>query len=164
MSLTCCFTGHRPQKLPWGFIEKGARYERFLKRLDEEILRLISEGFRHFITGMAQGVDILAGEAVLRFKEDYPDLSLECAVPYEGQEKRWSKKSQERYLSLLQRADAVTTVVKGGYTEFANAARNRYMVDKADAVIAGFNGGSGGTRQTIEYALSLGKRVIIINV
>ena len=35
-------------------------------------------------SGMAQGVDMYAAEIVLELKEKYPQITLECAIPYEG--------------------------------------------------------------------------------
>ena len=48
------------------------------------IVRMIEEeGVTHFISGMAQGVDLYAAEIVLELKEQYPQITLECAIPYE---------------------------------------------------------------------------------
>ena len=41
--------------------------------------------------------------------------------------------------------------------------RNRYMVDKADVVVCAFNGKSGGTAYTVDYALKQNKIVIQID-
>ena len=39
----------------------------------------------HFISGMAIGVDMIAAEIVLELKKDYPQITLECAIPCETQ-------------------------------------------------------------------------------
>lgn len=55
---TCCFTGHRPQKLPFKFDEQHPDCVRLKKLLRQELVRLITEaGVTHFITGMALGID-----------------------------------------------------------------------------------------------------------
>ena len=54
---TCCFTGHRPEKLS---ISADIIYD----RLERAIENAIDDGFTIFITGMAKGVDIWAGELV----------------------------------------------------------------------------------------------------
>ena len=41
--------------------------------------------------------------------------------------------------------------------------RNRYMVDNADVVVCAFNGKSGGTAYTVDYALKQNKIVIQID-
>ena len=33
-------------------------------------------------SGMAQGVDMYAAEIVLELKKQYPQITLECAIPY----------------------------------------------------------------------------------
>ena len=41
--------------------------------------------------------------------------------------------------------------------------RNKYMVDKADIIVCCFDGQSGGTAQTVNYALEKDKIIIQIN-
>ena len=66
----CCFTGHRPEKL--------TRTEEDVKRsLEAAILKAIKDGYTTFITGMARGVDIWAGQIVLKFRQSNPELRLE---------------------------------------------------------------------------------------
>ena len=57
---TCCFTGHRPSKLPWGYDESGAQFELFRERLKEVIISSIQNGYTHFISGVALGFDIIS--------------------------------------------------------------------------------------------------------
>lgn len=76
----CCFTGHREHKL-------HRSEDEIRKDLEEAILLAIKGGFTTFITGMATGVDIWAGEIVLELKRQHPDLKLIAAVPFEGFEK-----------------------------------------------------------------------------
>ena len=40
---TCCFTGHRPQSLPFGFNENDARCDALKKALREQIIHLIEK-------------------------------------------------------------------------------------------------------------------------
>lgn len=96
----CCFTGHRPQKLN--------RAESDIKRdLEDAIKSAISNGYSTFITGMAYGVDIWAGEIVVRLREANPDLHLIAAVPFSSFYARWSNDWKERYEALLEKADFV---------------------------------------------------------
>ena len=66
---TCCFTGHRPDKLPWGEEESDPR----CLRLKEAVARAVEDayvsGVRRFITGMARGVDLYCAETVLELRE-----------------------------------------------------------------------------------------------
>ena len=47
-------------------------------------------------------------------------------------------------------------VVSSHYTPYCMQRRDRYMVDHAALVIAVFDGTSGGTRYTIDYAIKKG--------
>ena len=70
---TCCFTGHRPEKLR---ISEQA----VISQLEAAIQDAIREGYTTFISGMAKGVDIWGAELVLQ----YPQVRLVCAVPFRG--------------------------------------------------------------------------------
>ena len=159
--LTCCFTGHRPEKL--GFERGGAAETELKNRISGAILRMIQErGALHFISGMALGVDTYAAQSVLKLREIYPEITLECAVPCRGQEKRWKKEDRDVYAEILSRADKVT-VLQDRYTPFCMQLRDAYMVENADIVLAVWDGGaSGGTAYTVRCAEKLGKPVMVI--
>ena len=54
---TCCFTGHRPEKLPWGSDETDPRCTALKRKLYDALEAAYDEGMRHFICGMARGCD-----------------------------------------------------------------------------------------------------------
>lgn len=140
----CCFTGHRPEKL--------TRSETEIKKaLETAIRQAIDDGFVTFITGMARGVDIWAGEIVLQLRRGNPNLHLIAASPYQGFESRWPADWQKRYNEILGQADLVRFVCKG-YSKACFQIRNEWMVDRSARVIAVYNDEPGGTRNTIEYA------------
>ena len=59
MEKKCCFTGHRPKSLPFGYNEEEPSCKKLKELLSENIERQITEnGVTHFISGMAMGVDI----------------------------------------------------------------------------------------------------------
>ena len=96
---TCAFTGHRPKGL--GYPESDERCAALKEKLRSLIIRMIEEaGVTHFISGMAQGVDMYAAEIVLELKKQYPQIALECAIPYERQAAYWSEPLRNRYFSL----------------------------------------------------------------
>ena len=159
----CCFTGHRPQSLPFGFNEQDERCIKLKRLLREEIERQITEeGVTHFISGMAIGVDMYAAEIVLELKAKYPQITLESAIPCETQAVKWSSVLRERYYLIASKCDKATTIQRH-YTADCMHKRNRYMVDASDTVIAVWDGRPGGTGKTVAYAESEGKTVILIN-
>ena len=63
--ITCCFTGHRPAKLSFGYDEESPDCLRLKVRLLSLIDKMRMKGVTSFLSGMAQGVDIIAAEAVI---------------------------------------------------------------------------------------------------
>ena len=160
---SCCFTGHRPQSLPFKFNESDIRCLKLKKDLSSVIKRVIEEqDVRHFITGMALGVDTYAAEIVLKLKRKYKDIILEAAVPCENQDLKWFAKDRERYKTILEQCDKVTILQKN-YTFDCMHKRNQYMIDNSDIVIAVWNGSPSGTGKTVAYAQEREKKIVIIN-
>lgn len=161
--ITCCFTGHRPEKLSWGNDESSPDCMALKERLSRALEELYRRGFRHFISGMAQGCDLYFAEAALALREAYPDVVVEAAVPCPSQSKSWREADRVRYQGILDRCN-LETVVQQHYTQGCMLRRDRYMVDRSALLVAIYNGSSGGTRYTINYALDEGLEVIRLAV
>ena len=159
--LKCCFTGHRPEKLPFTPSPYSYSYLQFRKALEHAIQDAINSGYRYFITGMARGVDLWSAQIVLRFKKSYPDLILEAAIPFEGQEKLWNEEDRRLYNDVRSSCDKVTVLLPH-HTKSAMYNRNRYMIDNSSFLIAAYNGEPGGTAYTVEYAKEKGLRIVNI--
>ena len=161
--ITCCFTGHRPSKLPWGEREEDGRCLALKERLRLEVERAYEDGYRHFICGMARGADLYFCEAVLRLREERPGVTVEAALPCAGQSARWPEASRTRHAALVDRCD-IETVVQHTYDRGCMQRRDRYMVDRSHRIIAVFNGQSGGTQYTLGYAMGRGLEVRILDL
>lgn len=161
---TCCFTGHRPDKLPWGGDESDPRCLRLKQAIARAVENAYVSGARHFITGMARGVDLYCAEAVLDLREGEPDILLECARPCETQADSWPAAERARYRSILERCD-FETLVQHRYDRYCMMRRNRYMVDRSGSLIAVYNGvPKGGTFQTLAYAMKKGLSIHTIDL
>ena len=148
---TCCFTGHRPQSLPWGYNEDVPECVQLKKRLYDEIESAVKNEYSHFIFGAALGADTYAAEQVLLLKKKYKHITLEAAIPCPSQSARWTSASKERYERILALCDK-KTLISPSYTYACMHERNRYMVDNSSLLIAIYNGGPGGTANTVDYA------------
>ncbi len=147
----CCFTGHRPEKLDQPEAE-------IIAWLETEIRKAVEDGFVTFISGMARGVDIWAGEIVLRLRDEGLPIHLICASPFEGFERSWEESWKQRYANVIQNADMVKYICRG-YSRSCFQIRNEWMVNHSYRVIAVFNGQAGGTKNTIQYARNQGIQV-----
>lgn len=149
---TCCFTGHRENKLPWRGNESDARCVALKKEIGRAIERAYLSGIRHFICGMATGCDFYFAEAVLALRDKLPGITLEAAIPHVGQAESWNSAHQKRHEAIREQCDYETVVAKS-YTPDCMKRRNEYMVDHSALVIAAYSGSAGGTRNTMLYAL-----------
>ncbi len=162
-SVTCCFTGHRPVKLPWGLNEQDPRCLTLKEQLAATLEGIYESGYRHFICGMAIGCDTYFAEEVLQLKEQHPEVILEAAIPCDGQDAKWNSKQKEAYARLLAQCDFATHVSRS-YTPDCMMRRNIYMIDHSSLLLACFNGRSSGTMSTILYAERSGIRTIILDI
>ena len=161
--ITCCFTGHRPSKLPWGQNENDLRCIAVKQELASRLEGIYETGFRHFMCGMAIGCDMYFAEAVLALREKHPDISLEAVIPCGTQPDRWAKPLRMRYTSLLDRCDSVK-VLQIMYSRDCMMRRNKYMVDNSSLLLGCFMGIPGGTMNTIVYAERSGLKVVLIEI
>ena len=160
---TCCFTGHRPMKLPWGMNEDDPRCLDLKAELAARLEGLYELGFRRFLCGMAIGCDMYFAEAVLALREQHADVRLEAVIPFGDQPGRWNEKQRRRYNALIDSADRVT-VLQTVYTSDCMMRRNRWMVDRSDLRLACYDGRPGGTMNTILYAERSGLRVMLVEI
>ena len=158
-SATCCFTGNRPYKLPWGDDETDPRFLAVRQKLAEIVDALVDRGYSLFISGMAQGGDTYFAEAVLNAKKNRKGVYLECAVPCPEQPDAWDGAAKNRYKTILAAADFVTTL-QPSYTRACMLKRNRYMVEKSSVIITLDYSGDGGTAYTVNYAVKAGLEII----
>ena len=108
---------------------------------------------------MALGCDMYFAEAVLALRAERGGVTLEAAVPCLDQDRFWPERAQARYRRLLSMCDT-RTVLEHSYSPGCMERRNRYMVDRSSVLVAVYNGGSGGTLNTIRYARSRGLTVL----
>ncbi|MCL2342323.1 MAG: DUF1273 domain-containing protein [Firmicutes bacterium] len=155
----CAFTGHRPNKLPWGENEADPACQKLKQAIYDAAEAVYSSGVRHFLCGMALGCDVYFCEAVIRLREEHPDVTLEAAIPWEGQAEGWSAADQARYRRLCENCDYIT-MVQTHYSPDCMLRRNYYMVDSSSVLIAAYNGSAGGTMRTYLYALRQGLEII----
>ena len=161
--ITCCFTGHRPSKLPWGYREDDLRCLDLKMDIVQALVGLYQRGYRHFLCGMAEGCDLYFAESLLLLRQVHEDVILGAAVPFRGQADRWSAEQRERYHRILDGCDSVF-LQQEQYAPGCMMARNRYMVNHSSLLLACYNGEAGGTRNTILYAREQGLEILTIPI
>lgn len=145
---TCCFTGHRVLKKDFN-----------VENLEKVIEKVIKNGYKTFLVGMAVGFDTVVFETLLKYKKQNIDI-IAC-VPCKNQNKYFTKKQNEKYNELLLSADKVV-YISDEYYDGCMQKRNRYMVDNSSILIAYLYSNMGGTKYTVNYAEKNGKTIIYI--
>lgn len=154
------FTGHRKQRL----MQENKDYRNLSGQIRGKVITMIKnlyeEGFREFYSGMAEGFDMIAAEAVLQLKEQYEDMTLAAAIPFRAQAEWFDPQDQLLYRELLKKADRVV-MLSEKYYRGCYLRRDTYMVSRASMVIAYWdNVCNGGTYHTVKKAVETGREVI----
>jgi uncharacterized phage-like protein YoqJ len=150
---TCCFTWHRQLS--------QKKIEKIVKRLNEEVDRLISQGVTNFISGGGLGFDHITASLIITKKQQGADIRLIFALPCRNQDEKWTDRQKQLYHSLLSEADEVIYVSEE-YTPDCMRERNFYMVDNSAYCICAFLRDISGTGQTVRYAERQGLQIINI--
>ncbi len=159
---TVCFSGHRPEKLPVKG-DSGALVIRYLKSiLYKEILDSINAGYRRFITGLARGVDLWAGEILLELKAQGEDISIIAVKPYKAHGDNFLGREKFSLGRLISKADEVICLCDE-YRKGCLQRRNEYMVDHSGKLIAVVSDYRSGTGATIRYAEKQNIKVRVID-
>ncbi len=160
----CAFSGYRPSKLPFKS-EEDPECILLKMRLRDEIYSAIDDGCTDFLSGMALGTDTWAAELVLEAQETLSGIRpihLHAYLPFPGQDARWSAKNRRRYHKILAVCDSIT-VLSSQYLPDCMERRNRAMIQRANRLIAVFDGKSGGTQNTIRMAHEKGITLCILS-
>ena len=107
---TCCFTGHRNRDLPFFGDSSSMGMKCLVSCIQLKIETAVSDGYKTFISGMAEGIDLICAEIVhnLINRQGF-DIRLVCAIPYKNQGTAELSKPLDRYLYsvILQNCDSV---------------------------------------------------------
>ncbi|GAB6118959.1 SLOG family protein [Dysgonomonas termitidis] len=149
---TIAFTGHRMNRIR---IEK----QELSGLITAAVIYFYLKGYKVFLTGMAEGLDLIAAEEVLKIKEHYPDIELHCIIPFAGQSDRMNPEDKLRYNAILSAAD-YEIYLSEKYYDGCFLRRNDYLVDNSTQLIAYYdNVPKGGTYYTVKNALRKGLEV-----
>lgn len=158
--MVCAFTGHRPERLPWGKDESDARCQALKTLISQNVFRLCENGCDTFLCGMARGCDMYFAEAVLEARMYYDRVRLTAMIPCPTQPNAWSTEDARRYERLLAQCDDVC-ILEPIYSSGCMLRRNRAMVDAASMLLTVYDGqADGGTAATVRYACSKGKPML----
>lgn len=143
-------TGHRPDKIGGYWYIAPLR----VAVRDAIVAELARLGPERALTGMALGVDQDFAAACVELK-----IPFVAVIPFVGQDKRWPPGDRDRYDRLCAAAERVHVTSEGGYAPWKMQARNRWLVDNCDVLLAVWDGSSGGTANCVRYAQKVGREI-----
>lgn len=149
--MICAFSGHRPQRLPWGEDEGDSRCTALKLRMAQELRRLHHDGYDVFLCGMARGCDTYFAQAVLELQKDSPQTELWAVLPCRNQAVHWTEPDRQRYEALCCASQQVV-LLQEQYSDGCMLRRNRWMLEHADCVMTVYDGGPGGTGWMVREA------------
>ncbi len=146
-----CFSGYRLRKF-------SATDDLVVvqQRLAATINACVQKGYHTFLSGMADGFDMMAAEEIVKIKALDAQITFIAAIPCY----HWRTLSPHEQ-GILDAADTVVAVAEKAGTA-AYHMRNRYLVDNASLLVCYYSGTPGGTRYTVNYAKSKGLEIINI--
>lgn len=120
---TCCVFGHRDSP--------PSEAALLSLRLSAEIMKAFKAGCTRFISGMAQGTDLIFAENVLIVKKYFPQIELVAAISHRG----LLRSRDEEFQRLIKQCDRVA-VLSEHYYPGVKGARTRWMLKNSCRLIA----------------------------
>ena len=148
----CFFTGHR--------IISNADKEILFDKIKKLVLEFEENGVYEFYAGGALGFDYIASKAVIEAKKIKPNICLRLFLPCYGSEKKWSDIKKFEFQMLKVHSDSIEYVSEDKYYDGCMQKRNMKMAELCGTCIAFCKQNKSGTKKTIDYAKSIGCRII----
>ena len=165
---SCCFTGHRSRDLPFGGDMRKQGMKCLASSLQLLIVEAIADGYKTFISGMSDGIDLICAQLVLELARSgrYGDLKLVCALPYREQfGEIVTTLDKYKYSVVIDGCDEKVIISERADRERYKK-RNQFMVDHSSRIIGVIkdkNHGS-GTLQTVNMAKRAGLEIKMISL
>ena len=135
---SCAVAGPKPTRFKFGYKEDNSLCRKIKKAMLRQFRRLYRKrGVRRFYIGGTIGVNLWAGELLLKLKEDpgYEDLELAVILPFPGHDAKWDVRSRKRLEYLVRHSVEHLTAGTEDCRE-SYISQNRYLVDHAQCLVA----------------------------
>lgn len=165
---SCAVAGPKPTRFKFGYKEDNSLCRKIKKAMLRQFRRLYRKrGVRRFYIGGAIGVNLWAGELLLKLKEEpgYEDLELVVVLPFPGHDAKWDVRRRKRLEYLVRHSvEHLTTSTEDCRESYIS--QNRYLVDHAQYLVAvseEHREQETGSFQVTAYAQEKGLEIIYIN-
>ena len=107
---------------------------------------------------MAIGFDTICFEILEKLRDKYKIKIIAC-IPCLTQNYKFNESQKEEYNRMLDSADE-KIIISEKYNKYCMMKRNRFMVDNSSTVISYLREITGGTYNTVKYAMESGKKIV----
>lgn len=137
MLKSCAIMGEKPTRFKFGYKENYSLCKKIKRVMLEQIKELYETGVTRFYIGGSLGVDLWAGEMIIKLKEQtgYEAIELVVVIPYQGHTLNWDDRSKKRLDFLMKHSEWCLAAGESNCQE-SYVKRNDYMVDQTDCVLA----------------------------
>lgn len=106
----------------------------FESNLFKTFLSLCLGGIVIYLVGIENEADMVILEVLDQLKQVFPTIKVIAVPSYIGQEKEWTFDTQEKYISLLNKCDAIRVLDNGSQTHLTDK-KNNWLVDHATVCV-----------------------------
>lgn len=118
-------------------------------QLTQELRILLDQGNHKFYLGGYGDFDLLAAKVLHELKSEYPEIESILILPY-----------LDRKVDASLYDSTIYPPLENVPKRFAISRRNKWMIEKADILIACVDHDWGGAAKTLEYAVKKGLQII----
>ena len=150
---TVSFSGHRAERMTRNSLDTQKRLTDIGFDTYTAITELCKRDYHTFLSGMANGFDLIAAEEVLNARKEFPYIQLKCVLPFKGQADRYTQADKQRYNTILAQADEVI-ILQDEYSDRCFLHRNNYLLDNSAYLVVFYDSTpTGGTAYTLRQAM-----------
>lgn len=132
---TIYVTGYRPHELGI-FNDRHPGIPIIKKAIENELRILLDEGLEWVVISGQQGVETWTAEVILELKNEYPNIKYSIITPFLEQEKNWNEHKQQKYFSIVGKADFVTSVTKRPYeAPWQFVEKDKFIIQNTDGML-----------------------------
>lgn len=154
-STTVAFTGY-PTSLITYFKNDPNLLTAISEKVEIIIRRLYQCGYTTFLSGMEEGFDTIASEAVLKLKQELPEIRLIAVIPFMEREP-----PQNYNPSTYHGTDKVIYTSDADHPKVIFM-RNKYLFANCSHVVCYYDGQHGDTERVVNDAVRL--KLPIVNI
>lgn len=159
-SQTVAFTGYRPEKIKKSQPDNDFLFPEIQARLLSTIHQLAERGYKTFLSGMAEGFDLMAASAVLLVRNSFPEIELICVVPFPEQAQRFEAFWKGEHARVI--IEGGKLIISDQYHRGVFHRRNDFLINNSSVVVCYYDGQYGGTHYTVVFATK--KLLEVINL